>query len=104
MMTAESKHTPGPWRNGSVHIVADVESIGKKTEVIVCHVWNRGSDAQTAANARLIAAAPELLAALQAILHPDNESIVYFVPSDSWAMKLRDDALAAVAKATGGAP
>lgn len=53
------------------------------------------------ARKRISAAAPELLAALQAILHPANEAIVYFVPSDAHAQKLREDAIAAVAKAVG---
>ena len=58
----ESKHTPGPWR---------VESVGAEFEVLqsdgvrvlaTCHV----QAGEQAANARLIAAAPDLLAACSA--------------------------------------
>jgi hypothetical protein len=58
-----TKHTPGPWHFG-------VETIGHmanyicaaNTNTIVC------ADIDSAANARLIAAAPDLLAALQQCL------------------------------------
>lgn len=50
-----SKHTPGPW------LVKGKQSIrGSDGEYIAKTNWNNG-----AANARLIAAAPELLSALQ---------------------------------------
>lgn len=49
-------------------------------------------------------AAPAMLAALKAIVHPDNEAICYFVPSDSWAMKLRQDCIDAIAKAEDHVP
>ena len=57
------------------------------------------SAAKFKAQRALEAAAPAMLAALQAILHPDNEAIAYFVPSDAWAQKLRADAVAAVTMA-----
>lgn len=98
-----SAHTPGPWTletspykprvYGDRKLIAEV---GNAEDVF--DAWEEWT-----ANARMIAAAPELLTALKAILHPDNEALCYFVPCDSHAMKLRDDARAAVAKATGGA-
>lgn len=85
-----AQHTPGPWHampfNGGEtiyahdnHRVAECLATGKHGE-------------KHEANARLIAAAPELLAALQNILaaNPDLAEVA-------------DEARAAIAKATGGA-
>ena len=47
---------------------------------------------------RLRAENAKLLALLQEIIHPDNETIIYFVPSDAHAMKVRDDIRAALAE------
>ena len=62
------KHTPGPWQlmNGSI--------VGKSPELRVCMITSAMKDkAVTNADARLIAAAPELLAALhQIIVHADQ--------------------------------
>jgi len=65
-----SKHTPGPWfteREGSstVYVEAQIGG-GWLQEVAACGPNANGSGEQDA-NARLIAAAPELLAALQSI-------------------------------------
>lgn len=64
----EAKHTPGPWLIlGSIIVGADTKQI--------CALWpldDSGtpiqSEATDDANARLIAAAPELLEALQCLL------------------------------------
>ncbi len=60
-----SKHTPGPWQaNGSHIYTADPE------RALLAQVINPGSKASDyplVENARLIAAAPELLEALKAI-------------------------------------
>jgi len=86
-----AQHTPGPWS-----FTVSAESGGNPS------AWNiiapcGGVVAETGsgtddANARLIAAAPELLAALQNILaaNPDLAEVA-------------DEARAAIAKATGGA-
>lgn len=56
---SETRHTPGPWRSVHRSSGADIEAAGK----VVAHVpW---LDAEGMANARLIAAAPELLEALE---------------------------------------
>lgn len=65
---SEFKGTPGPWfehREGfsTVYVEAKLRD-GVIQEVAACGPTEAGSDAQ-AANARLIAAAPELLEALQ---------------------------------------
>ena len=58
-MTSETKHTPGPWLSRhlcpALYRVCDEEG-------------NTVADAEDAANARLIAAAPDLAAALADLL------------------------------------
>jgi hypothetical protein len=114
-----TKHTPGPWI-----VLADPEHVGKhpyhdcrfiatadaqwdedfqtlEVGQIVCtmkDIEDQGADA------RLIAAAPELLEALQRIVALDSEAgqvvlISTYLDSVSKAVK---DARAAIAKATGG--
>lgn len=101
---SETKHTPGPW-----HIHEDgmkfsreiypVNYGGKEnTErcVLIARVsgWKGGFNTakEAEANARLIAAAPELLEALQAVVRIADRKTVEF-----------DKARAAIAKATGAA-
>ena len=94
------KHTPAPWK-----VVIDWEEkhpitvIDPTTEnhpqgpLHLCNV-NPNLQDESYANARLIAAAPELLEALQeiALLAPERETNTY---------KMQDIARAAIAKATG---
>lgn len=56
---SEAKHTPGPWRG-------DCEIIGN-SRVVATTAWCSGFKEEDEANARLIAAAPDLLAALKRI-------------------------------------
>jgi hypothetical protein len=60
-----SKHTPGPWKeamwSGRVAIIHDHTDDGTFDVVVACN-----DQAPTLADARLIAAAPDLLAALKA--------------------------------------
>ena len=62
-----SNHTPGPWRTGDVFNTVFGPPNGTPSPQTIATVA-RGN----VANARLIAAAPELLAALEAILTVDN--------------------------------
>lgn len=69
------KHTPAPWRisrpsvaNG-VQILKDWDTPAKSD--VICKMPESGN---IAANARLIAAAPELLAALQKLVAADNRN------------------------------
>ncbi len=59
-------HTPGPWRSINRVIVANVplHGLSEETEIAVCSFEPRIADSLTA-NADLIAAAPELLTALE---------------------------------------
>lgn len=69
-MSREKKHTPGPW-------VAEVDEFSCNVETSdrmfwVCQLWNKCEEffhvrSEREANANLIAAAPELLEALEAI-------------------------------------
>jgi hypothetical protein len=57
------QHTSGPWKytiskNSGRHQISDAKCGGQ-----VCAIWSRGKDI-TEANARLIAAAPDMLEAL----------------------------------------
>lgn len=64
-----TKHTPGPWkleRHGKGHGY-DVVGGGPEPETVVYDVRNTRHE-QALANARLIAAAPDLLAALKDVL------------------------------------
>ncbi len=79
-------HTPGPWQLGApspdVNAAATVRSDGWD----VAHCF--GTNAEP--NARLIAAAPDLLAACQAVIHATSDPT-------RWAQQVID----AIAKAEG---
>jgi hypothetical protein len=83
-----SKHTPGPWR-------FEPHSVGSNYMLIYCsNTPGEGDNVRGycgAANARLIAAAPDMLDALLAMLHDDDHDLA--------CAKAR----AAIAKATEGA-
>ena len=76
-MKTETKHTPGPWTyyltvsdNGPVPQVQTVPvgPLGGTYATMICTLSQTGKKSRTQlANARLIAAAPELLHALKAI-------------------------------------
>lgn len=107
-----SAHTPGPWTcsvaadgKGDYGILAKDDVLGY---VVIAEVFHNirerfESSTETKPNAQLIAAAPELLAALQAVLH-DCENLDMVESNEPgrdagpWLM-----ATNAIAKATGGA-
>lgn len=69
-----AQHTPGPWaalpwrRHSPTTIVKQVNGVHVMT---IADLQGDGFDPETLANARLIAAAPELLALCKAVLaHP----------------------------------
>jgi hypothetical protein len=71
-----STHTPGPWRTTGVNVRAG--------DALICYAMNHHANAETPeseklANARLIAAAPDLLLALERLAHPmaDDEDLDY---------------------------
>lgn len=96
-----AEHTPGPWRfdggecvvageGWDSPIVADLAPHNAYGEALPAVT---DDDDTLAANGRLIAAAPELLAACRAVLDEDHGT----PPSDATLRQL----IAAVAKATG---
>ena len=92
----ETKHTPRPWRYEST-------SIGSNYARIFFSADEKDGDNLRGycgeANARLIATAPELLEALQALLGWEEAEIKHFGATgpDAWIMEM---ARAAIAKAT----
>jgi len=91
-------HTPGPWHmgagNGSGSIFADNGrtrlEIGGTTLYSIAQIGRGWNEVEDEANARLIAAAPEMLEALQSLAHP--------MASDEDLQ----NALAVIAKVKGG--
>ena len=99
MTPAPSQHTPGPWDvepKGSRHFVDGADGL---TVAYLDRVGVR-ERAEIEANARLIAAAPELLAALECILKRYESAGVQCYPE---ARREVIAARAAIDRATGGA-
>jgi hypothetical protein len=103
-LTKQIQHTPGPWASctASVHRPELVTAKNKN----ICSVWSGGSsspiaDGEWQANARLIAAAPELLEALewQDMAEADRDAGL----RKGYFDKARELRKAAIAKAKGGA-
>lgn len=63
-----SKHTPGPWEyfKNKTHAVISTEKLYDYGRPTIAKIWP-GSCKESEANARLIAAAPEMLEALKNI-------------------------------------
>lgn len=107
----DTKHTPGPWKvsqNVSRHVV------GPNGGIVTCGelTWDGpGSSAVADANARLIAAAPELLEALRRMEVAAN-TVAYchdkhrgnFAAALSEMESDAEAARAVIAKATGSVP
>ena len=81
---SEGKHTPGPWK-----VVAAAPSPRGGTGTIYC--LNHPTSERLVHNARLIAAAPDMLAALESLLNVDGK----------WDAMAVDYAHAIIAKAKG---
>lgn len=105
-----SAHTPGPWQwsgDSLTHRQFDIYAPAQAPHQHVCTVNNLSVDrlytrdaGVALANARLIAAAPNLLAALQALV---GEADLGEVDLDEDDRALLDNARDAIAKATGEA-
>ena len=94
-----AKHTPGPWQAVSASVCSEVEMM-EIAEVAHMRVVPRGGGWPTPGapedDARLIAAAPELLEALIAVSKQARHS------DYDWDVSLSREVSAAIAKATGG--
>lgn len=107
-----SKHTPGPWAAKRVGLQQwwinapfGDPTIGHNSwdglaEVYGSDDWPESGRKVAEANARLIAAAPDLLAACEQALVELEDSLP--APSDEW--DFYDKLRLAIAKATGGQP
>ena len=91
-----NKHTQGPWRLVEDRMNGSLQVYGKTLALFEC--WRR-DDAQTEiANTRLVAAAPELLEALQRLIATGLDEHTY----NQIMSNPNHYANAAIAKATGG--
>lgn len=98
--------TPGRWaqeRDGGAILIRAGSYISAGGPVVVARIDagydDASSVAETEANARLIAAAPELLAALKLLSAEEWRD-----DDDPILLSAREQARAAIAKATGGQP
>lgn len=88
-----SKHTPGPWRIVNSPRTSSLEVYAG--DRAICELWRRADRAAEHATAKLIAAAPDLLAALHAVVCQPG-----FEPDEPYGVQV----LAAIAKAEGRKP
>jgi hypothetical protein len=88
-----TKHTTGPWRIGDAGITVFGPPNGKPSPEIIA------TDIRNKANARLIAAAPELLEALQGVTRI-LEAFSYTTTLGKTQAQRLEAARAAIAKAT----
>ena len=103
-MTTQANHTPGPWIRDGDDIGVETTVAGDLVFLVVCELrepslyHTADTIVQQEANARLIAAAPDLLAALQVIVALDDEDQPGLWPFEAEL----DAARAAIRRATGG--
>ena len=95
------KHTPGPWTRGYGNHVyqgerPDPVNLGRLVAVCEPSTRTKGDWDQVWANAKLIASAPELLEALEALVQA-----VEYTPIGVRALKAVEEARAAIKKARG---
>lgn len=92
-----TKHTPGPWHIG---MKPGPMIYGSKGEQVADLTARLLPDDETTGNARLIAAAPELLAALEDALDMLKTLEAHGVPVSTSGRAAMDRYQAAIAKAT----
>lgn len=98
----QGAHTPGPWRSGREHssqAAAYIDTQNGVDEIAV--VYNGGDFDRARANARLIAAAPDMLAVIRDML--SGLSYLRFtknIPYGFGIDRLEEAGLAAIGKAT----
>lgn len=90
-----SGHTPGPWE---IFPSSTGFIISKPNEIAIAGIPNLFEDHPAEANARLIAAAPDLIAALERMVRQHGSSFISYSGDHPVAV-----ARAAIAKATGEA-
>lgn len=103
-----AKHTPGPWAAHfeEAYFVTgpDLGRVAMMMNLKGAHgLGGRRSGDESAANCRLIAAAPELLAALVAAVALADKNLPRFDGRTPECQAVHDQCTAAIAKATGSA-
>jgi hypothetical protein len=103
-MSTQTQHTPGPWNRGYGNFVYQGERVAPEQRLVaVCEPTTKTREdwEQVFANAQLIAAAPELLQALQE-LQKEMRAVVRLDVKKHFSLMLADAAASkAIAKATG---
>jgi hypothetical protein len=96
-MTTQATHTPGPWKEKRKLAIysADDEPI--------CAVFPAETEGQSAADARLIAAAPDLLEALRGLLRGEAKRSRRLTVRKHFSLGSMSQAKSAIAKAEGRA-
>jgi len=92
---SETKHTPGPWSFGPNVGSRPFWEYIESDEVDVCRICQNNGRVTGEANARLITAAPDMLAALEAIVNGDDRT------STTMPTEWIEQARAAIRKAKG---
>jgi len=92
-MTTTTKHTPGPWSTDGDHIFGPV--------YLLADIVSADTIEEAEANARLIAAAPDLLAALEHCCAVMADCVMF--PERDDENRAYSQARAAISKATGDA-
>ena len=107
-MNAKTQHAPGSWNYDAPYIVAPDPS-GVHADIYIAEIVYQDSEGRIAseehqdANARLIAAAPDLLDALGALLEQVEQEYASQRSSASDVFSAVGVARATIAKATGAA-
>ena len=89
-MTTTHTHTGGPWRVGKHDETLGIYDMAENYRLATIEEWRGEHEGESEANARLIAAAPDMLDALRRLTHP--------MASDEDL----ENALAVIAKVEGG--
>jgi hypothetical protein len=107
----KTQHTPGPW-SAFNHSWCETSIIAQGFDHGICSLdinhateeSQEADEAQMAANARLIAAAPELLQLVIDLSNWLEDIPINYLKHHNHAFKLLDDAKETIAKATGEQP
>jgi hypothetical protein len=100
-MTTQATHTPGPWEKQKRGRELDICDSGAG-EPMLRRPWQTCKNAK--ANARLIAAAPDLLEALRGLLRETRQSVPNINVKKHFSLMVQmEEAKSAIAKAEGRA-
>ena len=99
-----TQHTPGPWKvNANVGKRGEIGVVADAAPCVIAHGMSEKHWPEIAqANAQLIAAAPELLNALEAVLYAADTMAAHAIVTGRFDA-MRDKARQAIAKARGQA-